>query len=154
MSDPAETGSAPPPQAPPPGQVPAWKQAKILRGLYARLAASLVNAGPCVRITSFAIGRGWIDETGPVPLPLPPPFDATTVPGELYRGPTEGSASDTTALVKCVVPAGTVDRPGQATVIGLFDQTGALVAAVSFLPEWLTPDKTYEHFLHLNFPVE
>jgi hypothetical protein len=52
------------------------------------------------------------------------------------------------------VPEGAVSDPTQATAIGLFDQTDTLVAAVSFLPEWITPDKRYEHLVHLTFPTE
>jgi hypothetical protein len=133
---------------------PVWKQAKVLQGLYRRMAASLVNAGPCVRITTFRLGLGWLEEGGEVPVPIQPPFNATAIPGEFHTGAIEGTAEDESALIKCVVPAGAVDAPTRATVIGLYDQADTLVAAVSFLPEWITPDKRYEHYLHLNFPTE
>jgi hypothetical protein len=133
---------------------PVWKQAKVLQGLYRRMAASLVNVGPCVHIVSFRLGLGWIDETGAVPVPIQPPFTSTAIPGDFFTAATEGSAEDETALIRCVVPAGAVSEPTRATVIGLYDQADTLVAAVSFLPEWITPDKRYEHFVHLNFPTE
>jgi hypothetical protein len=133
---------------------PVWKQAKVLQGLYRRLAASLVNAGPCVHIITFRVGVGWLDESTDPPVPQQPPFDATAIPGAFFEGTIEGTAQDETALIKCVVPAGAISSPTKGTVIGLYDQADTLVAAVTFLPEWITPDKRYEHYLHLNFPTE
>lgn len=138
--------------APPPA---AWKQARILPRLYEREAAALVGAAPCVVITTFRLGFGWLGAgTGGVPEPLPPPSGADDIPGVLYEGEILGAPNGTTALVQCLVPEGAVSSPAQASVIGLFDQTGALVAAVTFLPEWITPDKRYEHHVHVTFPTE
>ena len=40
-----------------------WKHARVLRGLYRRLAAALGESG-CPRIATFRLGVGWLDETG------------------------------------------------------------------------------------------
>ena len=133
----------------------AWKQARVLGGLYQKLAASLAGEAACPRIASFKIAYGWIDTSGDTPVPQEPPFDAADLPGSaIYSGAVTASASDKSTLITAVVPEGAVSAPTEATVIGLYDQADALVAAVTFLPEWITPDKRYEHLIHLTFPTE
>ena len=129
-----------------------WKKAKILPKLYERVGKSLAGLEGCPKITHFKIGYGFIDETKNPPILKNLPDDMTDIPNVIYEGTTENDFSDNKSLFKCVIPETAVAEPTKATVIGLFEDNGNLLAAVSFLPEWLYPEKTYEDYVYIVFP--
>ncbi len=132
-----------------------WKQARVLGAFYDRLAEGVAGQTACPQIASFGVCYGWIDTSGDMPQPEEPPFDAESLPGSLvHTGLVTAEPSGKSVLATAVIPEGAVAEPTQVTAIGLFDQTDTLVAAVSFLPEWITPDKRYEHLVHMTFPEE
>lgn len=128
-----------------------WKKTRIMPGLFRRFAAALIGNGACPRIESFALGYGWYDQSLDEPL-LGIPDDITSIPGMFYEGTPQREVSGEMALFKCVIPSGSVTQATPCTVIGLYDQTGELVAVAHFLLEWITPDKDSEQHCYITFP--
>jgi len=132
-----------------------WKQARVLGAYYSRLARALLGETACPVARTFRIAPGWLDDTKDPPQPVEPPFDASALPADpVFSGTVSGSASDKSALLTCVVPEGAVSAPTRVTAIGIYDQSDTLIAAASFLPEWITPDKEFENLIHVTFPEE
>lgn len=131
-----------------------FKLAEIQDRLYTRIAESLADQGPCPRISKFIAGYGFVDETTDPPTLHSLPADADAVPNPIYEGTPTRSVSDGRMLSLCAIPGDAVSVPTKCTCIGLFDETDALVALASFLPEWLVPGKTYENLVYITFPVQ
>ena len=131
-----------------------WKKAKILTSMYEAIGRALAGESACPRIASFQAGYGLIDESGVEPLLLEIPPETDAIPGVVYEGVPEMIFSDGRTLAKCIIPESAVTDPQKVTVIGLFDQGNNLVAVLTFLPEWITPDKRYENYVYIEFPLE
>lgn len=114
--------------------------------------------GSCPVITSFQVGYGWVDETGETPILTDLEGTEDEVPGSFFTGTKADldmtvSYSGGTVLIQCVVAEGSVSVPQKASAIGIFDQSGNMISAAAFYPDWITPTEEYRVNVYMNFPI-
>lgn len=129
-----------------------FKKSTLLNKFYDRVAGTLAGVEPCVRISEFRFGHGFVDEstTPPTFLPVDPELD--TLPGVFHTGTPEMLKAEGRVLVRCKIPAGVLVEPQKFSLIGLYDSEGFLLAVMQDLPDWLTPADEHTAYAYLDFP--
>lgn len=134
-----------------------WQQAKLLNGYYRKIGLSAVGQGQCPTFVEFRAGYDP-ELIGPdvegQPTVADIPMDLSEIKNEFYRGTIDAAFSGDTALITCEIPKGAVSEPKLFNVLGLFDQDGALIAAHTTLPDYLTPSELDRTYLSITFPME
>ena len=135
-----------------------WIKTTTMDWFFERVGLAAIGTGSCAQIASFKIGYGWVDESGSTPILMDLTGAETAIPGEFYEGTVVGGQlaitySGGVLLCACTVPEGALSEAHKASVIGLYDQDGELLAAAVFYPDWMTPDEEYRLNVNINFPT-
>ena len=135
-----------------------WQQAKLLNAYYRQVGLAAVGRGSCPRFATFAAGydpelEGPAGSDGSQKV-RDISMSLSAVKNIFYRGEVTSSFSDDTALCMCEIPKGSVSKPTKFNVIGVFDESGTLVAAAATLTDWLTPTELDRSYLSVTVPME
>ena len=132
-----------------------WQSSKILNTYYEKVARAAAGIGSCPVITSFKAGFGYVDETDPAaPFIEELPGGIDSVPAVFYEGGATAQYSNGIVAVVCQIPLGAVSEPTRFSVVGIYDQDDELIAISVTLPDWITPNETYDIYPTLTFPLE
>lgn len=109
------------------------------------------NGGACPILSTFKFGFGYVDESGGTPDLLDIPSTLEEIPGVVLTGDLGVTYNGGKILCTCLVKEGDVVAPIKVSVAGIYDTTGALIAAANFYPDWITPDEEYRVNIGLVF---
>lgn len=135
-----------------------WIKTTTMDTFFDRIGQKAIGIGSCAVITSFKIGYGWVNESGAEPVIDDLDGTQTDIPGTFFTGTiVDGDMSVAYSggviLCQCTIEEGALSEASKASVIGIYDQDGGLIAAAVFYPDWITPDEEYRINVHINFPT-